>query len=389
MLATLSCQLVLGLDEPVTAAADAGPSEAGAADAGGDADKCVHATVPAAPDGGAAGGNISRWFAITAIELPAQAPKLRGLDLDESCTCDPASGDTTKSSCIGKDASRCDLANGVDDALSGLLQTVLIPGSGGDPAKVASEAVRSGARTLLIYISGWNGLPNDADVSVGFVSSRGLFEAEGCVDAGSPDRDAAAFNLTDAQSPNGARYSPRNDGCDRWSPVISLDGTFPNLILNGGTVHGYVVDRQLVAPFDEVAMVLLGRKTSLRDGYLVATLGVLTGDSPVAALSGTLAGRIEINELVAAVGASQVGKGDDTGNYQAVCEAIPGLWSQSILPTLCDARDVMASKAFDGQDKSCDGVSVALGFRAVAALPSRITFNPPDVEKACTPSACP
>lgn len=386
MLATLSCQVVLGLDEPVESNA---PAEAGVVEAGVDARSCGTVQIPArpAPAGEAADGP-DIWFAATGLELPITNPDLpSGIDLDDTCTTCGASGEPAVS-CKGPAGNpRCDLANGVDDSLGKLTTTLGALNAATkevSPVEVANEAVITGQRTLLLYLTRWNRTANDSDVGVAFVDTRGLYDGRGCPgDEGKPDAGRKVYldNPLPGQAPDGGkRYSPSFDGCDRWSTTQTLSG-YPNpVLLNDNVKEAYVSNGKLVQKFEDVALPLFGRRTSIRDGYLIVNLLPAISSTTAFQMQGTLSGRVAFEDIARAVGSSQFGQGFSDGGYSGVCEN--DIWGVA-LPILCSARDIMARPDDDSKGLDCNGLTIALGFYAKQALVSEIIHDPPPVPKDC------
>jgi hypothetical protein len=384
-LVTLSCQVIMGLEEPMGSAAvdDAGTKS----DASDGSTSCKAKTLPPPPTENPS-PEIKRsfWFALETFKLPVpEEGDLTGRDLDglcSQCGAGVADGGVTCRS----PKPTCDYANGIDDSLGRIVTTLK---GFQDPATLANGEVEAGARTLLLYVGDWNGLANDPEVSVAFVDSEGLFSDAGCLDAGDGKRMMYESESPDpGRIPEGRkRYYPHFDGCDRWSPVgNSVTGTFPERKPAAGFQAAYVTGFTLVAPFKDVSADLFGRTTSIKLGSLVARIEPNLASSY--SLDAVLTGRVAADELLIGIGLTQAHPDPNGGReYIPVCNA--PVIGELAKDRICEARDLMAAKSDEFQDRPCDSISIALGFTATPALVDDFDFNTKKFVPNCGDYRCP
>lgn len=373
--ATLSCQLIIGLERPEgTPPVLEGPE----VDAGPE-DPCKHSRGPKAP---AKDDDLdtkkSYWFA--AQHLTAPLPKggvPGGLDLDNACTCGADLHDGGPSCVSSKPI--CDPDGGVDDSLGSILGDIA-SSVDIDPLGPVNSNVARGSRTLLLYVADYNGKANDTDVRVNFVNAGGLFTNIGC-DGNPRSLDVTYRHDGTKRTPSDRdRYAPAFDGCDRWSPAKALGpGRIP-----GNLVRGYVRDHTLVVPFDEVALDVFGNRATVSNVLMVATL-VPEGER--FRVEGVIAGRVPFEELLQAIGGGQVNQGFEDGGYRAACE--DPFWALFMQQRLCDAKDVMAAASEDFLGRRCDAVSVQLSFTMTESLLSDFDFEGQLDTKVCPIPQCP
>lgn len=378
-LATLSCQLLLGLEEP-SGTAEAPPPEE---DAGEDpADPCDHALAPEPP---AKDDDLDTkgtyWFAAQSVIVPlSQTDGPPGFDLDDACTCKPDRRDGGPSCVSSKTA--CDLDRGIDDSLGATLAEVSRFSPAGDAIKPVNQDLQQGSRTLLVYLTDYNGKANDTDVRVAFVNSGGLYTNVGCDGAARP-LEVTYGDVNDDHTPRGKdRYRPAFDGCDHWAPEegsFGTSGRAPSIL-----TKGYVSDHRLVVRVDEVATAIFGNRATIHSVLFVAKIA---GEGSPLRLEGVLAGRMPFEDLVQSLGGNQSGEGYDDGGYPAACEQ--GFWGLLAVPRLCAARDIMAASSEDFLGRPCDAVSINLGFVMVEARLAEFDFTNKGQKKSCPPVACP
>ncbi len=165
-----------------------GATAAGGGGAGGDS-QCDSATYPDAP--GATGGDelLDLAFALRRVDLGEEDIDNRpGFDLDRVCSCctdcvaeqdhcqPPSYADATKLCDAAADGSSHN--QGRDNALAQVIESF---GELGDqiPAGTASmnDRIASGQWSMLIRVSGYNGLPDDDNVTVSLFTTDGLGSA--------------------------------------------------------------------------------------------------------------------------------------------------------------------------------------------------------------------
>jgi hypothetical protein len=379
-LATLSCQIILGLEAPTgTPAAVEEPDT-------GPIDPCRHSLPPKKGKDDDPDTKKTYWFATKAVAAPL--PPGQGYDLDNACTCQPDLHDGGPACTNAKTV--CDVEGGIDDAVGVLFGSIAstLPF---DPLKPVNSNLQSGARTLLLYLTDYNGRPNDADVTVGFVNSGGMYTDVGCDDV-TPRGLEVTFgdDGTGTHTPIGRnRYRPAQDGCDHWSPQEAL-------VVQGSRipvvrVPAYVVNSQLVIMPGIVSTSVFGAGVSINDSLFVATIVQEDGHLR---LDGVLAGRLPFDDLIQTLGGNETGSfgssgAHDAGDYTAACE-VPLIWNQAI-PRLCAARDTMASEAedFSAKPRACNATSLNFGFTMVEAKLADFDFTNKALSKTCPQVTCP
>lgn len=290
----------------------------------------------------------------------------KGYDLDGVCTCDTRAGNAHDGgpSCQGKQA--CDADGGVDNAFGELITSIQTDIVGGDSVfsslgDLASDP-RAGRRTVLLYMTHYNGLANDREVEVGLVPSDGI-RAPTCPGS-TPDADGY--------------YSPGQCGDDAWT-------TTPEGFLNGTPALravGYVNDYQLVARAEGKASVPFGA-APLELGAPLITGKVVPlgedlqprapGQAPATAKErrlfriddGQLVGRLTSSSLLATLGNATLGPLGTKPN-ERVCMNPVYIFVRT---KVCSAVDVAASASFDFYENfSCDAISAVLTFSAKPAV---------------------
>lgn len=205
---------------------------------GGDAalpDPCAHARPPGppAPEPTDDGGADLPEFELALAELKLDPTTTPGFDLDGVCTCDGREGTALagRSSCArpANAVTDCDLDGGVDNAVAALERDNLPPNT--SLANQSNRTIATGARTLLLSVSGYNGRANDDAVVVGAL--LGVDVQAGCPDAG----DAGG-------------WAPGRCADDTWLVAPeSVVFTGAQRRLPVAIATGYVRDRQLVVTF--------------------------------------------------------------------------------------------------------------------------------------------
>jgi hypothetical protein len=380
-LASISCQWLVGLTEPQPGTVRA-PQDAGARD------PCNHALPPPAPavdDDASADSQRNYWIAVESVYFPALQPDAGpfvGLDLDQSCTCqhDLYDGGPTCKTPAQNDVA-CDADGGIDDAVGRLLATYqpLVPGL--DLADNVNREIRSGQRTFMLYVGGYNGLPNDKRITVAIVRSSGIYTNLGC--DGTPRDAGPPQGPPEGVTPPGPRYFPVWDGCDRWWPSVGLvTGQYPNRAPIA-SVDGWVDDSVFVVHFDDVSIDVFGNAVTFQGA---TAIGRFSRDGSGLRAEGIITGRVAFAELVASLArtSSELTPGQET----PLCQ-LPQ-WG-AVAGSLCAGRDIMLDPNGDRSGQVCDAMSVSLGFTARSAQIADGEFNNevagldcPDASIACT-----
>lgn len=357
-----ACQVVAGIErvEKVTlveepeAGADGGPDAA-------PVDPCAHALPPPPPevDDDPDGALPPMYLAIRTLSFTARD---EGFDLDGVCTCDerPGTAHGGASSCTPKQLT-CDEEGGVDNRAAALFASVAGPSGGGSVDKAVNDGIGAGEQSLLIYVAGWNGKPNDREVYLGVMTSYGIVDGSGCGGGAGPYQP------------------PQWCGRDKWT--YSPDGA---IVLGGEVVpftrdKGYVTGGELVLRSDAAIPLLLpGMTLSFGEAILAGRLEA-TGSGY--RLTGLLAGRVPVADMLATVGQLAV-TNIANGEKEPVCAApiFP-----AVKALLCDAVDIARTSAFDLKGGACDAISSVISFTAESAELGAARAAPAD-DSPCIPT---
>jgi hypothetical protein len=367
LLVTVSCKLLLGIEDPVGEARPQVAIEGGS-------DPCAHTDPPSRPETDDDPSTTSQhdyWLAADRIIIPMKpdAGIQPGVDLDQSCTCKPDLHDgAAPCATPAEPRVRCDFEGGVDDSLGAMAREygAFLPFF--DLAEPANVQIRNGARTLLVYLANYNGKANDKDVGIAFVGSGGLYTNLGCDGVA---RDAGPPQAAPDSGKPGVQRAPVWDGCDRWSPIPgAVKGRYPSRVAS--ITEAYVSNYTLVVHVKEVALQLFGGSVRLGNGVAVARLIPENGSFRA---DGFIAGRMQFTELT-----SVLGRIADADGGPALCDT--PAWAVAA-PSLCAARDTMQSPTLDHMGQVCDAITGTVGFTARAAQVDDVEYENPTRGKAC------
>lgn len=421
----VACHLIAGLDAPSAAEA---PLEAGAdADAGAPVlpSACDDSTPPR-PARVSAAGNELPFFdlvlgyinSVARADAGRELCPVAGFNLDTVTTCQGPDGGRKVDKCpVGgascpwapscanansaDDETACDLPGGTDNALGKLLspQTIaLIPGANPDDAD-PYRLLRSGAANLLIRILGYNGDPDDDDVSAAFLGSTGLAStSQATVESGA------------ASSPSLERWdgrSLREWYVDPNDLAESLE-VFP-------VVHGYVSNHVLVLQGATFPLpIFLGYRIALKEARLTGELRKLPNGA-WEIVRGRIGGRISPTDLIKTLSSipfgAKEGKGRVCNDQDLMLQLKSFVCQYADLPataeTVLDAAtsdgadadadadvdasaDADADASADAGVQSCKMISVGAAFVAVPATrgtpwaqPSEAGPCPPSEHEQC------
>ena len=355
-LAVVACQVVAGI-EPVEKvdppALDRASPDASGDGASAPVDPCQHALPPPEPD-----KDDDRdtelppfYLALRTLDVIAKdGDAYRGFDLDGVCTCDkrPGTAANGASSCAPK-LKDCDFDGGIDNRGATLFEQ--FSPTGFSPSDSANEGIAGGRRGLLLYIKGYNGRPNDRQVTVGVMITYGIVDGSGC-----------------GTSSGGGRSPPGWCGNDLWTyPLEYVKPTTKEPLFQG---NGYVNDGTLVFR-SELPITMFFGGTTLTFGSPI-TAGVLAKNaSGLWTFDALLSGRIPVTELLGA-----------TGNFSAPDNENALLCNSpffaTVKKTLCDAVDINRTSVLDFEEGACDAISTALGFTAEQASVGNELTEPQD-----------
>lgn len=344
----IACQLIVGVEsEEGSAKPDAFAPKIDSAVP----DLCAHARIPSdLPDATTEGPDLEPlWFAVSSMDGIPKAGETFGFDLDRVCTgfnAGPTAFDGG-GSCLPANP---DGDGGIDNAAPSLFRGLPFD-YGPKLFEIVSKQVRTGERTLLIYVSRYNGTPNDPYVQVQVVPTDRLATNQ-CGPDGKP---------IDAGAPDGAGPAPTWEGCDAWSfatgRLIVSAGSQP---APNGLQDGFVKDGQLVVgttSSTQLALNVGGLLITATNSFMVANLKPVTSDAgkKLFSLEGVVAGRLATSALF-------------DGVARAAREFCNGpLLETLVKPTVCNARDIAEFPSQDFRDLPCASISAALKITAVQA----------------------
>lgn len=342
-LGVVGCGELLGLDglkDRPDGGADVDVPEVDASDA---ADPCALAHVPPRPAADdPSDASVLVINAVRSIDFgqraDGSAPLSFGYDLDGIDTCCANAPESCQPVTSG--ATHCDEEGGRDNAGGQLLQVMAQYGVTAANQDQINDTIDGGNGSLLLVVKGYNGQPNDTQVTVALYSSTGL-----TLDA------------------DGGLPPAKWDGTDSWriDPASILD------VPDGGL--------PIPVQFDSNAYVANGVLVTLLDfplvlGNIIATVvvsgGVMTGrlvpqGNTFRLDDGQGAGRMKTTNILKLLLQLQnpVGPGFICPN------TVPYDTAKSIM---CQHADIMSDKSFDNSGATCDALAVAFGFNAVPAL---------------------
>ena len=362
-------------------------TDAGSGGSGGGSG-CGHATwpdPPAAADPGV--DDLDLVVAVHTIDFKEADAKATtgptvGYDLDSHCTCQGQGNSCTEPAWAT--ASNCDGPAGRDNAWVYIFAAANLFNSGISSAGYSAQ-VAAGDFTALVRVRGYNGKPNDDQVSVATYPSGGL-KSDPC---GAPD------------------HTPRWDGTDRW-PIIytSLVGAGggggfaptgggggcggggstgpPGLSLDDPKyvdTHGYVADGVLVASIPELGIMLTGdvnaTELKVKAAFVTGKLQQLPPDNHWVIRQGLLVGRIEVSEVFRTLSTMVITQGQ-------ICTDNP-LYSW-VKNAVCRYPDV--ASVIGGPTTPCDAISFGMAFEADPAGLGLI-YVPTGTPAQCPPATDP
>lgn len=330
--ALAACQVLVGVtDEEGTARLPPGSAVPTSTDL------CPHAEPPKPPSSDASDGDDlpPMWFSMTNLDGLARADgRPVGFDLDGRCTGFPLPTAFDGGAPCARFV--MDEPGGVDNSAARMFGA-LPSGYGKSIFDVFQSTAKAGARTLLVYISKYNGRPDDPTVEARIVPSEAL-QTSTC--DGGPPLEAGA-------------------GCDTWAyaqgSLTPFDGGAAPPVLH----EGYVSEGRLVLGTKSAIDLdlVIGQGLfpfTLSGAVLVARFSERAGPSGaiVRTLNGVLGGRVSTASLLSAV-----------SRNASLCTA-PQL--EAFKQVVCDHRD-MPSSLTDDPLRACTHVSVGLAFQSIQA----------------------
>ncbi len=287
-----------------------------------------------------------------------------GFDLDNDCTCctEPKGGTcTTGGSCVGQSVI-CDDKAGRDHVALNIFQ--VIPNA----SAAANAGMQAGQFSMLLQIGGYNGTPNDTNVTVALYVSNGM---DGIQDGGP--------------------VTPRHDGTDRWTVDTHYlattqaggtvsDGTDCNVVNACQPIYvdnsAYVSSGVLVARPSATLPLTFGYRANiggalmkLNDTVISGTLNPIKGDggnTTWGMVNGSISGRWESAQLLSNL--ASLPNPNVDGSFLCGTDPAAASLYQSVKAYVCSIQDIAAHQALDNTMATCDALSMSFGFKAEPAL---------------------
>jgi len=324
-------------------AGDAGPTNSGDSDS----ETCVSARPPGPPDAEDAGGALEVIVAMKTVDFhESTGGNAIGYDLDHTCTCEGEGP-----SCVPpKDSpDQCDGPGGRDNAGAALIQSSAMLGL---TSGTFVQDIADGEFSLVLRVRGYNGLPDDDQVSVAWLVPL-------------PFLAPPAFDGTDEWSISGACLNHDGNGQPNLEDPIVIDNV---AYVRGGTL---VASLKGGAPLNLAANFSVIVQTAFLTGRLVQQGALWSIED------GVVCGIWRTTDLLKSVRNTQV-------LGQPLCTNNPAY--ANVKSTICRARDV-SSKSINPND-ACDAISVAFTFTAPPAT-VKAAWDPPGPTNPCTAATDP
>jgi hypothetical protein len=335
---------------------------------------CQPATAPGRPEGASDDGtNISIDFAMESLRadtsgtVDSGTPPPQGLDFDNACTCPEP--ETCRRPDGGQRTRACDGDAGRDNAVASFFNQlgVGVPDFRFD---FGTKRIADGVFTIFVNVRGWNGKPDDPQVTVSLVMSQGFDDAA-----------------------NGERTRPAFDGNDVWladqesllegAELVGADCRSPSgrpCLARVQDLNAYVRDGALVAnlsdPLTGKARVVMNTPLGslvfdLLETTLVANIREVDGRYR---LDGELTGRWPAESLLGALANVENPYATDT----LLCQNVNNTYDL-LKGTVCASLDLAADRSKDRTDAPCEALSSALSFTAGKAILGHVsTQTKPD-----------
>jgi hypothetical protein len=366
MLSMLACQILAGIE--IRSESDAGPDSFVVSDAGHEASRedaprdakheashdatgdrataCQSALPPGPPTSDSSTGEaVTFTTALQSVwyDIATDAGRGLGYNLDDDCTCEGTP--MGPPSCVNDSSPNCDGDGGRDYSANILLSQVdAVLGAGRGVAATFDSKIDNGQFTLLLEVGDYNLSDDDEHVILTAYVSGGLVVPDGGTNV--PQWNGKDLWTVDPRSTTS--YSSTPDGGWEYIPLY--------------VATGYVTHGTLVAQMGTIELGVGQGSIALSDAVFVATIesDFATGSHT---LTGQVAGRVDVRTIFSVAATFP----DPTIDGSFYCGDDPtfGL----IRSFVCGATDIMADAAADNLGLPCDGLSIAVGFKA---LPVRI-----------------
>lgn len=292
-------------------------------------------SVPARPASSSGGGTKALTGAMKLIrfqDIPNQ-PAL-GYDLDGLCTCP---GKTACRNKLGPDKP-CDVpaGTGIDNAAGAILALLYPPSA----AQSLTDSLKRGQNGMVVQIQNYNGLKDDADVSVALYNVVG-------VNGKSDGTGNAAFDGNDEMILDDASLEINTTG-PRFTDTSAY--------VAGGVLVGKLdFDLRLAIPPGTIdAQAPVVAVVPLKAAYIVGKITIV-GGTGLEMEDAQLVGRIKENDIFTQI--SRIGLCQDSGSFEPVKQRA------------CTALDLPAKPGDEAKDLVCDALSLAVG---VVIAPARL-----------------
>ena len=349
-----------------------------------DAAICNHAAPPPRPTTPDGPNLPTLIFAYDGVrfdngEQDGGPPRPEGLDLDMACTC--ADPKLEPESCIPLDSGKtrpCDGVDGRDNAAGPLLAAASATGNGGIGPNAFGTQVREGKFNVITTLSGWNGLPDDPAVIVGFQLSGG----------------------TDGSPGDGGRTKPNFDGTDVWtvtsgsvlggSDLVGKDcrDVITSCLATKVDATAYVSGGVVVAHLD-IELPVVTSAGSFTIAFSAATVTArATKEGSIYRVVGEIDGRWPIERLLPSL--ARIPNPITPG--RALCATDSGLEIYNVVKkSACEGMDLTTNPGLDRTSAPCDAISNAITFTGVTAVIGTVVDTPtagddcPGFHDTCAP----
>jgi hypothetical protein len=319
------------------------PNDGGATDSG----QCVSARPPGPPSAKDAGGDLEIIVAMKTVDFhESSGGNTIGYDLDNTCTCQGEG-----SSCIPPKGvpDPCDGPGGRDNAGAALIQSSAMLGL---TSGTFNQDIADGEFSLVLRIRGYNGQPDDDQVSVAWLVPL-------------PFLAPPAFDGTDPWGISGSCLNHDGTGQPNLEDPLIVDHV---AYVTGGTL---VASLKGGAPLNLAANFSVIVQTAFLTGKLVkqeALWGIEDG---------VVCGIWRTTDLLKSVRNTQV-------LGQPLCTNNPAY--KNVKDTICRNRDINATST--NPSDPCDSVTLAFTFIAPPAK-IKLAWDPPAPTNPCTPETDP
>jgi len=344
----------------------AGSSAGGSAGSAGGATTCADCkTPPEKPAAGAQGDGAGQVFAVRSLQLGVDTEwKSIGYDLDGRKS-NEASTDHCKLAADTPANIKVDGNNGIDNSFG----RNILPQLPVEPAQLTTDvnnSISQGAVTLLLAIDKLGGGTDYVDLPAALYAGAALTDENGTAMApqwDGTDEWPVFCELLDSCLPSGTPAPPGNKSKVQFANSYVAGGTWVSGAKGTGTI--------------KVALSVAGYSLDLTVHNAVISAKLGSGAPPTSATEGVMAGILSTSEVTATL-ESMAGKLNSSFCDSESLESFKG--------QIIGASDIMADGTQDPA-KSCDGISIGLGFTLQAVKLGKAMDQQPAGEDPCTADA--